>query len=361
MSGRFRRWGMIAFLVFAGCICRENTAQAAMAQISLQKSADEIVKSDTFYVVITVAADEEITGFDGYFSYDQDIMQYITGGSVSSGNDDEIHVKDLDRETGTKKIKYSLQFKARKAGSCTVALKKCRKIQTAEGSAKMSIGSASLGIQVLSRKEYKARHTEAPLPTDASGNSESSAADADASTQTGNTGGYEPAAEAGTPESSEQGMTPETGMATGQPEQGMTQKNGSTTEPSDQETTQIAGTVTGQPDQEMLQENATEPDSPAAIVSSLPEDTRKTQSFLGLTKGVCIVILCLALAGFVMVMILLRSALKPVDDWEEEDMEEDGGTVESQTEDADVSGEPGLSMEEIEKRLEEKRRWLRKE
>lgn len=338
---------MIAFLVFAGCICRENTAQAAMAQISLQKSADEIVKSDTFYVVITVAADEEITGFDGYFSYDQDIMQYITGGSVSSGNDDEIHVKDLDRETGTKKIKYSLQFKARKAGSCTVALKKCRKIQTAEGSAKMSIGSASLGVQVLSRKEYKARHTEAPLPTDA-----------DASTQTGNTGGDEPAAEAGTPESSEQGITPETDTATGQPERGMTQENGSTTEPSDQETTQMAGTATGQPDQEMLQENAAEPDSPAAIVSSLPEDT---QSFLGLTKGICIVILCLALAGFVMVMILLRSALKPVDDWEEEDMEEDGGTVESQTEDADVSGEPELSMEEIEKRLEEKRRWLRKE
>ena len=322
---------MIAFLVFAGCICCENTAQAAMAQISLQKSADEIVKSDTFYVVITVAADEEITGFDGYFSYDQDIMQYITGGSVSSGNDDEIHVKDLDRETGTKKIKYSLQFKARKAGSCTVALKKCRKIQTAEGSAKMSIGSASLGIQVLSRMEYKARHTEAPLPTDASGKPELSAADADASTQTGNTGVDEPAAEAGTPESSDQGITPETGTATGQPEQGM------------------------------LQENATEPDSPAAIVSSLPEDTRKTQCFLGLTKGICIVILCLALAGFVMVMILLRSALKPVDDWEEENMEEDGGTVESQTEDADISGEPGLSMEEIEKRLEEKRRWLRKE
>lgn len=348
---------MIAFLVFAGCICRENTAQAAMAQISLQKSADEIVKSDTFYVVITVAADEEITGFDGYFSYDQDIMQYITGGSVSSGNDDEIHVKDLDRETGTKKIKYSLQFKARKAGSCTVALKKCRKIQTAEGSAKMSIGSASLGVQVLSRKEYKARHTEAPLSMDASGNSESSAADADASTQTGNTGGDEPAAEAGTPESSEQEITPETDTATGQPERGMTQENGSTTEPSDQETTQMAGTAAGQPDQE----NATEPDSPAAIVSSLPEDARNTQSFLGLTKGICIVILCLALAGFVMVMILLRSALKPVDDWEEEDMEEDSGTVESQTEDADVSGEPELSMEEIEKRLEEKRRWLRKE
>ena len=320
---------MIAFVVFAGFICRENTAQAAMAQISLQKSADEIVKSDIFYVVITVAADEEITGFEGYFSYDQDIMQYITGGSVSSGNDDEIHVKDFDREAGTKKIKYSLQFRARKAGSCTVALKKCRKIQTADGSAKMSIGSASLGIQVLSRKEYKARHTEAPFPADASDNPESPAADTDASIQTGDIGGDEPTAEAaGTQEPPDQGITSETGMAT------------------------------GQPDQEMLQENATEPDSPAAIVSSLPGDARNTQGFLGLTKGICIVILCLALAGFVMVMMLLRSALKPVDDWGE-DMEDDS-TVESEPEE-DIPEETELSMEEIEKRLEEKRRWLRKE
>ncbi|WP_455057629.1 hypothetical protein [Jutongia sp.] len=329
MSGRFRRWGMIAFVVFAGFICRENTAQAAMAQISLQKSADEIVKSDIFYVVITVAADEEITGFDGYFSYDQDIMQYITGGSVSSGNDDEIHVKDLDRETGTKKIKYSLQFRARKAGSCTVALKKCRKIQTADGSAKMSIGSASLGIQVLSRKEYKARHTEAPFPADASDNPESPASDTDESIQTGDIGEDEPTAEAaGTQEPPDQGITSETGMATGQLDQGMMQENSSTTEP------------------------------PAATASALPGDARNTQGFPGLTKGICIVILCLALAGFVMVMILLRSALKPVDDWGE-DMEDDS-TVESEPEE-DIPEETELSMEEIEKRLEEKRRWLRKE
>lgn len=329
MSGRFRRWGMIAFVVFAGFICRENTAQAAMAQISLQKSADEIVKSDIFYVVITVAADEEITGFDGYFSYDQDIMQYITGGSVASGNDDEIHVKDLDRETGTKKIKYSLQFRARKAGNCTVALKKCRKIQTADGSAKMSIGSASLGIQVLSRKEYKARHTEAPFPADASDNPESPASDTDESIQTGDIGGDEPTAEAaGTQEPPDQGITSETGMATGQPDQGMMQENSSTTEP------------------------------PAATASALPGDARNTQGFPGLTKGICIVILCLALAGFVMVMILLRSALKPVDDWGE-DMEDDS-TVESEPEE-DIPEETELSMEEIEKRLEEKRRWLRKE
>lgn len=330
MSGRFRRWVMIAFLVFAGCICRENTAQAAMAQISLQKSTDEIVKSDTFYVVITVAADEEITGFDGYFSYDQDIMQYITGGSVSSGNDDEIHVKDLDRETGTKKIKYSLQFKARKAGSCTVALKKCRKIQTADGNAEMSIGSASLGIQVLSRKEYKARHAEVPQET--AGSLSAPVVDADASTQTGDNGVEAPAAAGSdTPVPSDQKMIPAAGMVTEQPDQGMAQDTGTGTE------------------------------TPAVTADASPEDIRNIRDSQKRTKEICIVILCLALVGFVMVMILLKGALKSVDDGEEEEMEEDDGTMESQPEAADISEEPEFSMEEIEKRLEEKRRWLRKE
>ena len=210
-----------------------------------------------------------------------------------------------------------------------MALKKCRKIQTADGSVKMSIGSASLGIQVLSRKEYKARHTEAPFPADASDNPESPASDTDESIQTGDIGGDEPTAEAaGTQEPPDQGITSETGMATGQPDQGMMQGNSSTTEP------------------------------PAATASALPGDARNTQGFPGLTKGICIVILCLALAGFVMVMILLRSALKPVDDWGE-DMEDDS-TVESEPEE-DIPEETELSMEEIEKRLEEKRRWLRKE
>ena len=182
---------------------------------------------------------------------------------------------------------------------------------------------------MLSRKEYKARHTEAPFPADASDNPESPASDTDESIQTGDIGGDEPTAEAaGTQEPPDQGITSETGMATGQPDQGMMQGNSSTTEP------------------------------PAATASALPGDARNTQGFLGLTKGICIVILCLALAGFVMVMILLRSALKPVDDWGE-NMEDDS-TVESEPEE-DIPEETELSMEEIEKRLEEKRRWLRKE
>ena len=88
MRGRFRTGCIILFLLFAGCICADSHAQAAVAQITIQQSREDIVKGDTFYVVITVRSDEDMNGFEGYFSYNQNVMQYITGGSVASGNDD---------------------------------------------------------------------------------------------------------------------------------------------------------------------------------------------------------------------------------------------------------------------------------
>ena len=129
MKSRFRKWFIFLFLVFAGCLMMKTEAQAAVAQITIQKSQQDIVKGDVFYVIVTVTSDEEINGFEGYFSYNQNVMQFITGGSIASGNDDEIHIKDLDRDTGTQKIKYSLQFRARKAGASSVALKRYRQIK----------------------------------------------------------------------------------------------------------------------------------------------------------------------------------------------------------------------------------------
>ena len=160
MKSRFRKWFIFLFLVFAGCPMMKTEAQAAVAQITIQKSQQDIVKGDVFYVIVTVTSDEEINGFEGYFSYNQNVMQFITGGSIASGNDDEIHIKDLDRDTGTQKIKYSLQFRARKAGTSSVALKRYRQIKKAEQDTRLSVGAASLEIEVISQKEYEAKIAE---------------------------------------------------------------------------------------------------------------------------------------------------------------------------------------------------------
>lgn len=314
MKSRFRKWFIFLFLVFAGCLMMKTEAQAAVAQITIQKSQQDIVKGDVFYVIVTVTSDEEINGFEGYFSYNQNVMQFITGGSIASGNDDEIHIKDLNRDTGTQKIKYSLQFRARKAGTSSVALKRYRQIKKAEEDTRLSVGSASLEIEVISQKEYEAKikkqeKQQAPVQAEEEQVEES----------------------------------------TELPEVSMPAMN-----PSDQPSETDSG-------DDVVTDAATLP----AATSGEAENPEESG---GLTKGICIVILCLAVAGFIIVAALLANTLKEAGADKEteeadpiESPERPDQAVEDENRDEMSPADQEKRLNEIEKRLEEKRRWLRKE
>ncbi|WP_337474240.1 cohesin domain-containing protein [Jutongia sp.] len=314
MKSRFRKWFIFLFLVFAGCLMMKTEAQAAVAQITIQKSQQDIVKGDVFYVIVTVTSDEEINGFEGYFSYNQNVMQFITGGSIASGNDDEIHIKDLNRDTGTQKIKYSLQFRARRAGTSSVALKRYRQIKKAEEDTRLSVGSASLEIEVISQKEYEAKikkqeKQQAPVQAEEEQVEES----------------------------------------TELPEVSMPAMN-----PSDQPSETDSG-------DDVVTDAATLP----AATSGEAENPEESG---GLTKGICIVILCLAVAGFIIVAALLANTLKEAGADKEaeeadpiESPERPDQAVEDENRDEMSPADQEKRLNEIEKRLEEKRRWLRKE
>lgn len=315
MKSRFRKWFIFLFLVFAGCLMMKTEAQAAVAQITIQKSQQDIVKGDVFYVIVTVTSDEEINGFEGYFSYNQNVMQFITGGSIASGNDDEIHIKDLDRDTGTQKIKYSLQFRARKAGTSSVALKRYRQIKKAEQDTRLSVGSASLEIEVISQKEYEAKIKKQEKQQ--------------------------------APVQAEEEQVEE---ATELPEVSMPAMN-----PSDQP---LDWTDSGD---DAVTDAATQP----AATSGEAENPEESG---GLTKGICIVILCLAVAGFIIVAALLANTLKEAGADKEteeadpiESPERPDQAVEDENRDEMSPADQEKRLNEIEKRLEEKRRWLRKE
>jgi len=314
MKSRFRKWFIFLFLVFAGCPMMKTEAQAAVAQITIQKSQQDIVKGDVFYVIVTVTSDEEISGFEGYFSYNQNVMQFITGGSIASGNDDEIHIKDLDRDTGTQKIKYSLQFRARKAGTSSVALKRYRQIKKAEQDTRLSVGSASLEIEVISQKEYEAKIKKQEKQQ--------------------------------APVQAEEEQAEE---ATELPEVSMPAMN-----PSDQPSETDSG-------DDVVTDAATLP----AATSGEAENPEESG---GLTKGICIVILCLAVAGFIIVAALLANTLKEAGADKEaeeadpiESPERPDQAVEDENRDEMSPADQEKRLNEIEKRLEEKRRWLRKE
>ncbi len=318
MSDRIRKWLVLTMLFLAGWLWNGNYVQGAMAQISIQKSSDVIVKGDIFYIVVTVASDEEMTGFEGYFSYDQDIMKYITGGSVASGNDNEIHIKDLDWEQGTKKIKYSLQFRARKKGDSNVGLKRGYHISTADEDTKFSVGTASVNVQVISQKEY-----EKTMPQ-----------------KTGETENAQDISEI--------------------PEEASPEAASAVPEKTDIFAASAVPQTTCPTEDVQKPENIVSETKEPEVSDTVQEQPEKK----GLTRGTCLVIICLALIGLGMVLILLAGVLRSKEEYMEiedfSESEEDQDTGEND-DGKKVADQEIQDLQEIEKRLEEKRRWLRKE
>lgn len=320
MSDRIRKWLVLTMLFLAGWLWNGNYVQGAMAQISIQKSSDVIVKGDIFYIVVTVASDEEMTGFEGYFSYDQDIMKYITGGSVASGNDNEIHIKDLDWEQGTKKIKYSLQFRARKKGESNVGLKRGYHISTDDEDTKFSVGTASVNVQVISKKEY-----EKTMPQ-----------------QTGETENAQDISEI--------------------PEEASPEAASAVPEKTDIFAASAVPQTTCPTEDVQKPENTVSETKEPEVSDTVPEQPEKK----GLTRGTCLVIICLALIGLGMVLILLAGVLRSkeeymeIEDFSESEEDQDTGEIDNGKKVADQEIQI-QDLQEIEKRLEEKRRWLRKE
>ncbi len=154
----------IILLILWSSLLAGRQASAASANISITTKNNTVVSGDVVYVVITVKSSQEISGFEGYFSYDNRVLQFQTGGSVVYGNDDEFRVEDVERESGSTSIKYSVKFLARHEGSTTITLKKPYNVFGESTSDKMSVSYNALTIVVNREKQQTAVST--PRPSD---------------------------------------------------------------------------------------------------------------------------------------------------------------------------------------------------
>lgn len=151
---------VLVSFVLAGIVDSEN-AQASSASVSVDSESTSVVKGDVVYVVITVSSSDEIGGFKGYFSYDNSVLKYVTGGNVISGNDNEFLISDTDREKGAYKIKYSVKFIARASGSTSIGLKQPYSVYSYTDSSEMSVSYSALNILVKNKKEPGSTKTPA--------------------------------------------------------------------------------------------------------------------------------------------------------------------------------------------------------
>lgn len=154
---------ILVFVLFAVCFADSKSVQAASASVTVTAKNNSVVKGDAVYVVITVDSLDEIGGFKGYFSYDNSVLRYVTGGNVISGNDDEFLISDTDRETGTHKIKYVVKFIARASGSTSIRLKSPYSVYSyGDNQVEMSVSYIPLNIVVNKKSQAQ---TAQPVKT----------------------------------------------------------------------------------------------------------------------------------------------------------------------------------------------------
>ena len=152
-----RAAGYIILLLLI-CVCGwESHASADCADIKITTKQQVVSKEDTVYVMVTVTSTTAMSGFEGFFTYDNTVLQFQTGGSVVYGNDDAFQISDIDRSSTATKLKYSIKFKARKAGDTEIALTGPYHVFGESTSTKLSASYNSLVLVVKDREKATAK------------------------------------------------------------------------------------------------------------------------------------------------------------------------------------------------------------
>lgn len=143
-----------AVLIYMLVICvllnmiPSKVVKAASATVSITLKDTEVKLNNTFNVIVKVDATDDIGGFETFLTYDESMMEFISGGSVVSGGDGILRVSDMNPENIVKSRKYVLQFKAIKQGNAQIETMDQAYVYTYEDSAEMSVSSNRLSITI---------------------------------------------------------------------------------------------------------------------------------------------------------------------------------------------------------------------
>lgn len=135
---------LFAFILLVpGKICL-----AAGASVDITADNKTIKKGDTVIVSIYLSSDELIGDFEGYLSYNADILEFQSDGGVAAGGEGLVKITDMGVQEGESSRKYALKFKAVGLGKSNLVLKEETGIYTFESADKMSASSNQLELEV---------------------------------------------------------------------------------------------------------------------------------------------------------------------------------------------------------------------
>ncbi|HHT97336.1 MAG TPA: hypothetical protein GXZ90_05525 [Clostridiales bacterium] len=111
----------VLFVVFVlGILGRAIIINAASVNVSIETEKSEVVVGDEIIVTINISSKDFIGDYETNLTYDNEMLEYISGSSVISGGYGFLKISNIDVAEGSKNIKLAIKFKALKTGVCDV-------------------------------------------------------------------------------------------------------------------------------------------------------------------------------------------------------------------------------------------------
>ncbi len=144
MRGRY--W-VAGILILFGCMLGSIRADAASGVVQFTTTTPVVTKGGVCTVVCQVTSEEAFLDTAFSVSYDDHILTFLTGGAKVKGGNGLLKVSSLGNTEETKKKTFSLQFEAKKKGSCLIELEGQADIIDSEGG-HLSLSSNRLTVTV---------------------------------------------------------------------------------------------------------------------------------------------------------------------------------------------------------------------
>ena len=143
------------FIIFCMLEIRmpECSAQAASAQIGFFTDVQQIEAGQVFQLTLEISSDAVIGGFEAYFSYDSQLIEYNLGPSCITGENGYLKIADMDAAPSAQKRYYTMHFTALEPGVCSLVFQGVPMVYSYEDGNAMSVMAQQSSLEIVAASD----------------------------------------------------------------------------------------------------------------------------------------------------------------------------------------------------------------
>lgn len=131
------------------CLGQTQYAYAASASLELNCMDEKIYREEEFEVELLITTDVTLGDFEGYLTYDDSVLEYVTGPSCITGGGGMLKIADIGASKTDTTRRYLLRFRAVNQGQAEFSFYDTPMVYAYETGLTMSVFSNILSVHVM--------------------------------------------------------------------------------------------------------------------------------------------------------------------------------------------------------------------